>query len=45
MAKMIVNYAINVLGRTLDTTAKCNFTDMSKQTQEMKDYATKACQL
>ena len=45
MAKMIVNYAMNVLGRTLDTTAACTFTDMSKQSAEMKDYAIKACQL
>ncbi len=45
MAKMIVNYAMNVLSRTLDTTIACAFTDMSKQSAEMKDYAIKACQL
>ena len=45
MAKMMVNYAINVLGKTLNTGAVCTFTDMAYQTSEMKDYAIKACQL
>jgi len=45
MAKMMVNYAINVLGKTVDTSKTCNFSDMNKQSEEMKEYATKACQL
>lgn len=45
MAKMMVNYAINVLGKTLDTSRSCIFTDMADQSTEMKIYAIKACQL
>ncbi len=45
MAKMMVNYAINVLWKTLDTSKACNFSDMTNQSDEMKEYATKACQL
>ena len=45
MAKMIVNYAINVLGKTLNTWAVCTFTDTAGQSTEMQDYIIKACQL
>lgn len=45
MAKMMVNYAINVLGKTIDATKLCVFSDMVNQTNEMKDYSIKACQL
>ena len=45
MAKMMVNYAIKVLGRTVDTWATCNFTDIVDQTPEMKTYIKLACQL
>lgn len=45
MAKMMVNYAINVLNRVLDTSKSCEFADMDGQSQEMKDYAIKSCQL
>jgi len=45
MAKMMVNYAINVLAKTLDTSAVCSFTDMATQSEEMQTYAIKACQL
>jgi 3-methyladenine DNA glycosylase AlkD len=45
MAKMIVNYAMNVLNKTLDTTKTCVFSDMADQTQEMQTYALQACQL
>ena len=45
MAKMIVNYAINVLGKTPDTWANCSFDDISTQSAEMRDYTIKACQL
>jgi hypothetical protein len=36
MAKMIVNYASEVLGKTPDTSVVCNFTDIAYQTTEMK---------
>jgi hypothetical protein len=36
MAKMMVNYAIEVLGKTVDTTKACVFTDMAGQSDEMK---------
>lgn len=45
MAKMMVNYAINVLGKTLDTSKSCEFNDIANASQEVKDYAIKACQL
>lgn len=45
MAKMMVNYAINVLGKTLDTWLVCTFDDMTDQSAEMQEYAIKACQL
>lgn len=45
MAKMIVNYAVNVLGKTPDTGAVCSFTDTKTQSAEMREYAIKACQL
>ena len=45
MAKMMVNYAINVLGKTINTGAVCEFADNTKQSTEMKEYAIKACQL
>jgi hypothetical protein len=36
MAKMITNFAINVLGKEPDTSKSCKFGDISKQTEEMK---------
>jgi len=45
MAKMVVNYAINVLGKAPDATLPCTFTDISTQTTEMQDYIIKSCQL
>jgi hypothetical protein len=45
MAKMVVNYAMNVLGRTLNTWTVCTFSDTANQSDEMKWYITKACQL
>lgn len=44
-AKMMSNYAINVLGKTPDTTKVCVFSDMENETLEMKTYAVTACQL
>ncbi len=45
MAKMMVNYSIRVLGKTLNTWANCNFTDLTWQSTEMKGYIKWACQL
>lgn len=45
MAKMMVNYAKEVLGKSLDTTATCNFTDIANESAEMKGYITEACQM
>lgn len=44
-AKMISNFAINVLWKTTDSLAICEFTDMSKETPEMQYYARLACKL
>ena len=45
MAKMMVNYAIKVLGIYIDTSLPCTFNDLGSQTTEMKNYAKRACQL
>jgi hypothetical protein len=45
MAKMMVNYAEEVLGMTPDTSLNCNFTDVATQTEELQGYITEACQL
>ncbi len=45
MAKMMVNYAKNVLGKTPDTSLSCNFTDIANQSTELKWYIREACQL
>ncbi len=45
LAKMIVNYAMNVLGKTLDTSKSCNFNDLDSQNAELKWYIKQACQL
>lgn len=44
-AKMISNFVMNVMDRKPDTTRKCEFIDMAKQSPEMQKYATIACQL
>lgn len=44
-AKMMSNYAMNVLGKTPDTSKVCIFGDMEAETLEMKTYAITACQL
>lgn len=44
-AKMIVNFAINVLGKQPDLTRKCVFADMIGEDLEMQQYATAVCQL
>lgn len=45
MAKMMVTYAVKVLGLKPDTTQKCAFSDTSKESAELKSYITYACQL
>ena len=46
MAKMLSNYAINILGLAPDTTKNCNFSDVSSNLDYQYDNGvTKACQL
>lgn len=45
MAKMMGNFAINVLWLQPDTSKECNFADMAQQTYELRRYARLACQL
>jgi len=45
MAKMIVNYATEVLGLTPDTDMACDFTDTINESAELQGYITEACQL
>lgn len=46
MAKMMANYAIEVLGQTPDTTKECSFPDVASALDEQYDNGvTKACQL
>lgn len=45
MAKMMVNYAKEVLGRTADTSLECNFTDIANQSEELRGYIVEACQM
>lgn len=44
-AKIMSNYAINVLGHSPNTDNECSFADMSSQDAEMQSYAIAACQL
>lgn len=45
MSKMIVNYAINILGKKIDTSKKASFKDINLESEEMKWYINKAYQL
>lgn len=45
LAKMISNYAINILGKTPNTTIDCSFNDMSGQPKDLQQAAITACQL
>lgn len=45
MAKMMTNYAIKVLKKTINTWAACEFDDLSDQTAEIKMYIKLSCQL
>lgn len=44
-AKMISEFAVNVLGKDLDAKKKCTFWDMKNETVEMQRYAKISCQL
>lgn len=45
MAKMISNYAMNVIGQSPDLSKSCTFGDIVGEDAEMKTYITLACQL
>lgn len=45
MAKMMSEYAMNVLKKVPDPTKTCLFVDMDNQSNEMQTYAILACQL
>jgi subtilisin family serine protease len=45
MAKMMVNYAINVLKKTPNTSLTCTFSDIENETEELQWYIKQACQL
>ncbi len=45
MAKMMVNYAKEVLGQTPDTSIVCEFTDIANQSEELQGYIEEACQM
>ena len=45
MAKMMVNYAMKILGLVPNTFLTCEFKDINNQTAEMKNYMKLACQL
>ena len=45
MAKMMTNFALNVLGKKISTGTNCIFTDISSLTKEAKYYIVSACRL
>ncbi|MEI6426281.1 MAG: hypothetical protein WCO66_02905 [Candidatus Absconditabacteria bacterium] len=45
LAKMISNYAINVLGKKPDPKAVCEFSDISNESNELQGYMQLSCQL
>lgn len=45
MAKMISEFAIQILGMKPDLKKTCKFADIADQTKEMKDYIKLSCQL
>ncbi len=45
LAKMISNYAINVLGKTPNTDIDCTFNDMREQPQDLQEAVITVCQL
>jgi len=45
MAKMMVNYAIKVIGLQANVSRVCDFTDIDNESPELKGYIKQACQL
>lgn len=45
MAKMMVNYSVKVLKKTINTWLVCNFNDTKNETAEMQMYIKLSCQL
>ncbi|MFA7717167.1 MAG: S-layer homology domain-containing protein [Candidatus Absconditabacterales bacterium] len=45
MAKMIVNYAVKILGYQPDASRACIFTDVANESAELQGYMKLACQL
>ena len=45
LAKMVAKYMASVTSLKADTSVKCSFNDMSKQTKEIQAYAKTVCQL
>ena len=45
MAKMLANYAKNLMGRELDTSASCKFSDIASVNEELTQAITESCQL
>lgn len=45
MAKMMVNYAKEVLGQTPNAALSCDFSDVSNESAELQGYITEACQM
>ena len=45
MAKMMVNYAKQVLGQEPNTALNCSFTDVGNQSSELRGYIIEACQM
>ena len=45
MAKMIVTFTEQVLGKTPDTSMICLFNDIADQSEELQNYIIESCQL
>lgn len=45
MAKMMVNYAKNVLGKQANINIPCGFVDIQDQSAELQEYIIEACQM
>ena len=45
MAKMMVNYAKNILGKKPDTNIPCGFLDIRNQNKELQGCIMEACQM
>jgi hypothetical protein len=45
MAKMMVMYAKEVLGKTADVSVECSFSDVANQSAELQSFINEACQM